>query len=181
MTPCRYLAGARLRVPRRSDVCHCDWAQKHHCLVRDVVPAVPSDALQRRTLKLPLVCLVCLRLLIRTESCWRLSPSQPSGDTRYVLQDSSLSLWSPCLPFNDISNSIYTCCSVCVTLQSELQRRNYRHHQNWLERFIAKTGNELQGNALLEAMLNGQVYSTDISAQWSLTACQLASRQCAYC
>jgi hypothetical protein len=39
--------------------------------------------------------------------------------------------------------------------QVELRSTGHRYHQNWVERFMHKTGDNLQGNELVEAMLNG--------------------------
>jgi hypothetical protein len=39
--------------------------------------------------------------------------------------------------------------------QVELRSTGHRYHQNWVERFMHKTGDSLQGNELVEAMLNG--------------------------
>lgn len=39
----------------------------------------------------------------------------------------------------------------------ELRGLGQKYHQNWIERFMLKSGRDLEGNALLEAMLNGQM------------------------
>jgi hypothetical protein len=43
--------------------------------------------------------------------------------------------------------------------EAELRASGRRFHSNWLERFLLKGGAGLEGNALLEAMLNGPMVS----------------------